>query len=97
MGVRIKEFIDRVGIKSQEELAERLGVTNNTISLWAKGKRYPTHQMEVQLYEMGMTTEELFGKAYPSSANAARDDFDRKSDFFIKKLFDKIDKLEPRG
>jgi len=42
---------------------------------------------------MGMTTEELFGKAYPSSANTARDDFDRKAGFFMQKLFDKIDKL----
>lgn len=74
-GIRIKEFIDRVGIKSQEELARRLKVTKNTVTNWAKGKRFPTHETEFQLFEMGMTTEEMFGKPYPSSA----DDINRKS------------------
>lgn len=66
--IKIKEFIDRVGIKSQEDLARRLGVGKGTVSMWAKGKRYPTHQTEAELLEMGMTVEELFGKAYPSTA-----------------------------
>lgn len=91
--IRIKDFIERVGIKSQEDLAKMLGVTNNTISLWAKGKRYPTHQMSTRLLDMGMTVEELFGKPYPSSANVARADFDRKANFFMNKLFEKIDNL----
>lgn len=66
-GVQIKDFINRIGIKSQEELADRLGVSNQTVSNWVKGKTYPTHQTEEQLLEMGITVEELFGKAYPSS------------------------------
>jgi len=66
--IKIKEFIDRVGIKSQEDLARRLGVGKGTVSMWAKGKRYPTHQTEAELLEMGMTVEELFGKPYPSTA-----------------------------
>lgn len=65
--IKIKEFINRVGIKSQEDLARRLGVGKGTVSMWAKGKRYPTHQTEAELLEMGMTIEELFGKAYPST------------------------------
>lgn len=68
-GIRIKEFINRVGIMSQEELARKLNVSNNTISNWANGKRFPTHETESQLFEMGMTTEEMFGKPYPSSAD----------------------------
>lgn len=92
-GIRIKEFIERVGIRSQEELAQRLGVTNITVSNWAAGKRFPTHETEVKLLEMGMTVEELFGKPFPSSANAATDDFDRKAGFFMKKLFEKIEKF----
>lgn len=67
-GIRIREFIERVGIRSQEELAQRLGVTNTTVSNWAKGKKFPTHETEVKLLEMGMTVAELFGKPYPSSA-----------------------------
>ena len=70
-GLNIKEFLAREGvrlvIRTQEDLAARLGVSDQTISNWVKGKTFPTHQMEWQLYEMGMTTEEMFGKAYPST------------------------------
>ena len=65
--VRIKEFTKRLGI-TQEELAKRLGVDKNTVSNWAKGKRFPPRKKERALLEMGMTVEELFNKAYPSSA-----------------------------
>ena len=62
-GLNVREFIaregERLGIRKQEELAKRLGVSDQTISNWVKGKTFPTHQMEVQLYEMGMTTEEM--------------------------------------
>lgn len=71
-GLNIKDFLEReggrLGIRNQEELARRLGVSDQTISNWVKGKTFPTHQMEWQLYEMGMTTEEMFGKAYRSTA-----------------------------
>ena len=70
-GLNIKEFLARegvrLGIRTQEDLAARLGVSDQTISNWVKGKTFPTHQMEWQLYEMGMTTEEMCGKAYPST------------------------------
>lgn len=92
-GLDIKSFIERAGIKSQEELAERLKVTNVTVSMWANGTRTPTFKVCQQLLEMGMTVEELFGKPYRSSANQAKDDFDRKANFFMNKLFEKIDKL----
>ena len=71
-GLNVKDFIaregERLGIRKQEELAKRLGVSDQTVSNWVKGKTFPTHQMEVQLFEMGMTTEEIFGKAYRSTA-----------------------------
>lgn len=71
-GLNIKEFLaregERLGIRKQDELARMLGVSDQTVSNWVKGKTFPTHQMEVQLYEMGMTTEEMFGKAYRSTA-----------------------------
>ena len=70
-GLNIKDFLaregERLGVKTQEELAGKLGVSDQTVSNWVKGKTYPTHQMEVQLYEMGMTTEEIFGKPYRST------------------------------
>ena len=64
-GLRIKDFLARegarLGIRTQEELASALGVSDQTVSNWAKGKTFPVHQTEFQLLEMGMTVEELFG------------------------------------
>lgn len=75
-GLKIKEFLaregERLGIRKQEDLAGRLGVSEQTVSSWAKGKTFPTHQTELILLEMGMTVEELFGKPYPSSADVLR-------------------------
>lgn len=71
-GLKIKEFIDRAGIRRKEDLAEMLGVSPQTLSNWASGKTYPTHEMEEKLLKMGMTVEELFGYPYPSSADALR-------------------------
>jgi transcriptional regulator with XRE-family HTH domain len=66
--VRIYDFIKRVGIGSRDELAKRLGVSRKTVDSWATGARNPTHEMDIQLYELGITTEELFGYPYPSTA-----------------------------
>ena len=67
--IRIYDFIRRVGIGSRDELAKRLGVSRKTVDAWATGSRYPTHEMEIQLLELGMTVEELFGYPYPSTAS----------------------------
>lgn len=75
-GLAIKEFLaregERLGIRKQEELAARLGVSGQTVSNWVKGKKFPTHETEDRLLRMGMTVEELFGYPYPSSADALR-------------------------
>ena len=64
-GLNIKDFLaregERLGIRKQEELAEVLGVTDQTVSNWVKGKTFPTHQTEYRLLTMGMTIGELFG------------------------------------
>lgn len=75
-GLKIKDFIERegerLGIRKQEDLASALGVSDQTVSNWAKGKTFPVHQTEFQLLEMGMTVEELFGFPFPSSVDALR-------------------------
>ena len=75
-GMAIKEFLaregERLGIHTQEELADVLGVSGQAVSYWAKGKKFPPHKTEDRLLRMGMTVEELFGYPYPSSADALR-------------------------
>lgn len=103
-GLKIKEFIDREGtaldIRTQEELARVLGVSDQTVSNWVKGKSFPTHQMEDRLFRMGMTVEELFGADIwdivreKAKAELSDEMFDRKADFFLNRLFAKIDKTE---
>lgn len=103
-GLKIKEFIDREGaaldIRTQEELARVLGVSDQTVSNWVKGKSFPTHQMEDRLFRMGMTVEELFGADIwdivreKAKAELSDEMFNRKADFFLNRLLAKIDKTE---
>lgn len=103
-GLKVKEFIDRegaaLGIRTQEELASMLGVSDQTVSNWVKGKSFPTHQTEDRLVRMGMTIEELFGSEIwaivreQAKAELSDEMFDRKADFFLNRLFAKIDKTE---
>ena len=106
-GLKVKEFLaregDRLGIRKQEELAARLGVSDQAVSNWVKGKNFPTHETEVVLLGMGMTVEELFGheiweivkRQFVSECGVSADEaFERKAAFFMKKLFDKIDNID---
>lgn len=72
--MKVKEFILRSGIKSQEELADKLGVKPETVYAWTAGTRKPGWDMIVSLYELGMTTEEIFEKAYLASVKSSHDD-----------------------
>lgn len=63
--VRIQEFMDRKGIKNQEELAAILGLSQSAISAWNAGTNAPKHKTCVQLLKMGMTFRELFGDEFP--------------------------------
>jgi len=42
--VRIYEFMERAGIRNQQELANRLGLTQSAISAWNSGVRFPTYE-----------------------------------------------------
>lgn len=75
-GLKIKEFLaregDRLGIRTQEELATELGVSDQTVSNWVKAITFPPHKTEFRLLQMGMTVEELFGFPFPSSVDDLR-------------------------
>ncbi|WP_308602609.1 helix-turn-helix transcriptional regulator [uncultured Fibrobacter sp.] len=62
MEIQIQKFMDRVGIKNQTELANKLGLTQAAVSAWNSGARNPTYEICAQLLSMGMTIEELFGE-----------------------------------
>ena len=66
--VRIYEFLKRTGIGDRDDLARRLGVSRKAVDSWSSGGRNPTYDMCIQLMELGMTVEELFGYPYPSTA-----------------------------
>lgn len=88
--VNVQEFIDRVGIKGHEELAEKLGVKKSAVSAWSAGVRTPTYDMCVKLLELGMTVKELFGKAYPSVSGKTVIDLDDVSKYALRQLVDKL-------
>lgn len=59
--MRLRERRESLKI-SQIELAEKVGVTQNTISQWETGSRRPNIDMLVKLTEVfGCTADELLG------------------------------------
>ena len=85
--VRIQEFMTRMGIKTQAELADRLGTTQSSISAWSNGTSAPTHEMGRKLLRMGMTVEELYDETFPMSTKNPDDEFDLKLKKSLARLF----------
>ena len=90
--VNVKEFTARVGI-SREELADKIGVKPATVYSWTSKGRTPTYDVCVKLLELGMTVEELFGKAYQSSVRKTHEEFDAAVAASLKRMFAKIGDL----
>lgn len=84
--VDIQNFIDRVGIRSHEELAEKIGATKSAVSSWSAGVRTPTYEKCLALLELGMTVEELFGKPYPSTAKRTTLELDEAAKDALRRL-----------
>lgn len=84
--IDINGFIKRTGIKGHEELAEKLGTTRKAVSSWSCGDRKPTFDMVEKLYKLGMTTEEIFGRPYPSSVKSTALELDEASKDALRRL-----------
>ena len=60
-----KEIISKIMVKnnlSQEGMAKILGVNQTTVGQWLNGKKKPSYDSILLLYEkFGVTTNELFG------------------------------------
>lgn len=69
MSVLLEPFMRRIGCKNQQELAERLGITQGAVSAWGSGIRAPRYEDCKRLLEMGMTIEELFGAEISNKIN----------------------------
>lgn len=57
----IKSFLRRIRI-TQVGLAEKLGCNQSLIAMWTTGRGYPTFEKICQLIELGISSDELFGK-----------------------------------
>jgi predicted transcriptional regulator len=65
----IKKFRDRMRFKTQTDLAKALNLDQTNISNWEGGKSFPSFQVTGQLFDMGITVEELFGIEYNEMHN----------------------------
>lgn len=68
--IQVQEFMERVGIRNQTELANKLGLTQSAVSAWNAGVRSPTYETCIDLLKMGMTISELFGDEVAAMAKA---------------------------
>lgn len=82
--------MERVGIRNQTELANKLGLTQSAISAWNAGVRTPTYETCVDLLKLGMTISELFGD---DVALNLKDEFDVKQENFDEKVKSAIFRL----
>lgn len=59
--IRLKEYRKKNGM-SQQDIADRLDISGNTVSQWETGDRRPNIDMLIRLTEIfGCTADELLG------------------------------------
>ena len=64
----VKELRKLSGL-SQKELADKLGVSRTTVTMWEAGGQYPRPENIIRLASvLGCTIDELFGRAPPDRA-----------------------------
>lgn len=77
-------FTKRIGIKSQTELADRLGVTPQNVTRYYGKRKSPSYEMCKKLIKIGISLEELFDKETAEAYEANRQQLpeDQKLEFF---------------
>jgi transcriptional regulator with XRE-family HTH domain len=94
----IKCFRERMRIKTQAELAEKLGVEQTSVSVWELGKSMPGSKIMQKLLELGATVEELFEVKYNEIHNLGVQEAVPKKygDDLEGKIMKKLEALETR-
>lgn len=54
-------FLHRMGW-SQKDLADRLKIATSTVGMWCTGKSTPSYSVILELIDLGINAEELFGR-----------------------------------
>lgn len=86
MAVFIDSFMKRLGCKNQQELADKLGMSQGAVSAWGSGTRSPRYEDCVRLLQMGMTVEELFGEDVAKSVAVSNFKIDENTEEFDAKV-----------
>ena len=86
MAVFIDSFMKRLGCKNQQELADKLGMSQGAVSAWGSGTRSPRYEDCVRLLQMGMTVEELFGEDAAKSVAVSNFKIDENTEEFDAKV-----------
>ena len=61
-GLGLSSFMDRCGL-STKDIAEKLGVTDSSVSSWKKGRAFPDFPNYLRLVVLGMSPYEVMGRA----------------------------------
>lgn len=99
---RLKNLRKSHGIQTQAELAERLGVTQQAVGLWERGKNMPDYEILKKLATMfNVSTDYLLGKDdnpnYYIDEETARIANEMKENPGRRVLFDASRKLSPES
>lgn len=66
--IHVKELRKSKGL-SQRELANKLGVSRTTVTMWESGGQYPRLETAVRVANvLGCTIDDLFGRSPPEEA-----------------------------
>lgn len=95
--VKVQEFMERMGIKTQADLGRLVGVGQSAVSAWNSGVNGPTYETSIKLLRMGMTLDELYGESFGYTRDGSQgktttpeDDFDNKVRLSMVKLLEKL-------